>query len=114
MLMHYVKSSDRGLQARRDGGPRARDMLGAHVAASPQVRSHAAAHGQRKDGRGGGFARRIAPVVQCTTSFHAFSAAGTKLVVCAASMTGELMCIARGARDHHDTLRAAQGWLESA
>ena len=37
MLMHYVKSSDRGLQARRDGGPRARDMLGAHVAASPQV-----------------------------------------------------------------------------
>ena len=49
MLMHYVKSSDRGLQARRDGGPRATDMLGAHVVASPQVRSHTAAHGQRKD-----------------------------------------------------------------
>ena len=112
MLMHYVKSSDRGLQARRDGGPRARDMLGAHVAASPQVRSHAAAHGQRKDGRGGGFARRIAPVVQCTTSVHAFSAAGTKLAAYAASMTYELMCVARGDRDHHDMLRPAHGWLE--
>lgn len=103
MLMHYVKPSDRGLQARRDGGPRARDMLGAHVAASPQVRSHTAAHGQRKDGRGGGFSRHLAPVVRGTTSFHAFSAAGTKLAAYTASMAGKLMCVARGAWDHHDT-----------
>ena len=32
------------------------------------------------------------------------SAADTKLAAYAASMAGELMCIARGAQGHHDTL----------
>ena len=61
MLMHHVNSSDRGLQARRGGDSRARDMMGTHVAASPQVLGHTPSHGQRNDGQGGGFARDLAP-----------------------------------------------------
>ena len=85
--MYHVKSSDRGLQAGRGGGPHAKDMLGTHVAASPQVRSHTPTHGQRNDGRGGGFARGLAPVLRGSTSFHArLAAADTNLAAYATSM----------------------------
>ena len=97
-----VKSSVRGSQARRGGGLRAKDVLGAHVAASPQVRSHMPAHGQRKDGGGGGLARVLAPVLQLRTSFHALSAADTKLASMLPGMPVELMYVARALQDHHD------------
>ena len=85
--MYHVKCSDRGLLAGRCGGPRARDVLGAHVAACPYVRSYIPAHGQREGGRGGGFARGLISVLRGSTSFHAYSAADPKLAAYAASMT---------------------------
>ena len=44
------------------------------------------------------------PLYEVQQAFMHNSAAGTKLAAHAASMRGELMCIARGAQDSRDTL----------
>ena len=71
----------------RGGGPRAKVVLGAHVAASPQVRRYITPHGQRKDDRGGGIANGLISVIRGITSFYAHYAADTKLAAYGANVT---------------------------